>query len=378
MKKMICIPLVLLCLLSLCVSGGTAAASSAPAPAAEAEPLEPYETVESDYGFDFEYPEEYQNLKGELALVLTSFGNNSGTMELYYVNVPEEERAAFRESLSYEARSFAAEAPEWMSKYNNCCIFTIQAIKDDDSYVRYLETQTPLSYLEENPWPDRPEQVTRLTIPVYLQTLSLDNGWKLVIQRDELYTYEGEPVSPMDLFWFADPDQRKEAVSLYEKPELFIGGLKAGDWVQYGKVGDRVSFETLTLEGETVTGDELFSGHKVTMVNIWATWCGPCVAEMPQLEQLNAAFAQENCQIIGLCVDAVNEEATAEALAILEKAGVTYPNIILSPEMKWANVNVFPTSFFIAEDGTILTESVEGAMINSYSGVLNQALAQVG
>ena len=46
--------------------------------------------------------------------------------------------------------------------------------------------------------------------------------------------------------------------------------------------------------------------------------------------------------------------------------------------MKWANVNVFPTSFFIAEDGTILTESVEGAMINSYSGVLNQALAQVG
>ena len=148
--------------------------------------------------------------------------------------------------------------------------------------------------------------------------------------------------------------------------------------MQYGEVGDRFSFDTLTLEGETVTSDELFSGHKVTMVNIWATWCGPCVAEMPQLEQLNAAFAQKDCQIIGLCVDAVNEEARAEALAILENAGVTYPNIVLSPEMKWAFVNIFPTSFFIAEDGTILTEPVEKAIINSYSGVLDQALAQVG
>ena len=246
MKKRICLLLVLLCLLSLCVCGGTAAASSAPTPTAEAEPtqeespaddsavpalepLEPYETVETGYGFVFEYPEEYQNLKGELALTLTSFGNNLGTMELYYVKVPEEERAAFRESLSYEPVSFDAEDPEWMSKYDKCCIFTIQAIKDDDSYVRYLEAQTPLSYLEENPWPDRPEYVTRLTIPVFLQTLSLDNGWKLVIQRHELYTYDGEPISPMDLFWFADPDQRKEAVSLYENPELFIGGLKAGD-----------------------------------------------------------------------------------------------------------------------------------------------------
>lgn len=378
MKKMICCLLALLCLMSLCVCGGTAAASSDPAPAEEAEALKPYEAIETGYGFRFEYPEEYQNLKGELAVTLTSFGNNSGTMELYYVKVPEEERAAFRESLTYEPVSFAAENPEWMEKYDKSCIFIIQAMRNDDSYVRYLEAQTPLSYLEDNPWPDRPEYVTRLSIPVYLQTLSLDNGWKLVIQRNEMYTYDAEPISPTDLFWFADPDQREEAVSLYERPELFIGGLKAGDWVQYGQVGDRVSFETLSLEGETVTGDDLFSGHKVTMVNIWATWCGPCVAEMPQLEQLNTAFAQKDCQIIGLCVDAVNDEAKAEALAILEEAGVTYPNIILSPEMKWANVNVFPTSFFIAEDGTILTESVEGAWINSYSEVLDQALAQLG
>ena len=328
----------------------------------------------------FEYPEEYQNLKGELALNLTSFGNTSGTMELYYVKVPEEERAAFRESLPHEAVSFAAERPEWMSKYENCRLFTIQAIKDDDSYVRALEAETPLAHIAnlEAEWPDRPENVTRATIPVYLQTLSLDNGWKLVVQRDELYTYDGEPVPPADLFWFLDADQREEAVSLHERPELFIGGLKAGDWVQYGQVGEKVSFETLTLNGDAITSGDLFSGHKVTMVNIWATWCQPCIAEMPQLEKLNAGFAEKDCQIIGLCVDAVNDEATAEALTILEKAGVTYPNIILSPEMKWANVGVFPTSFFISEDGTILTERVEGAYISSYPTVLGNALAQVG
>ena len=90
MKKMISLLLAMLCLLGLCAYGSSAASSAGPAPSAEPErdPLPPYETFETGYGFVFEYPEEYQNLKGELALTLTSFGNNSGTMELYYVKVP--------------------------------------------------------------------------------------------------------------------------------------------------------------------------------------------------------------------------------------------------------------------------------------------------
>ncbi|MBO6041231.1 MAG: TlpA family protein disulfide reductase, partial [Oscillospiraceae bacterium] len=139
---------------------------------------------------------------------------------------------------------------------------------------------------------------------------------------------------------------------------------------------DRIAFETETLQGDKITSKDLFTGHKVTMINLWATWCPPCVGEMPDLEKLNATFAEQDCQIVGVCLDAREERALKEALQILEENGVTYPNVLLSGEMDWANVPAIPTSFFVGEDGTILTEPVVGAYIPGYQQALKEALGK--
>ena len=65
-----------------------------------------------------------------------------------------------------------------------------------------------------------------------------------------------------------------------------------------------ISFETVDLEGNPVTSKELFADHKITMVNIWATWCTHCVRELPELERMSKEWAEQDCQIIGICDDA--------------------------------------------------------------------------
>ena len=75
--------------------------------------------------------------------------------------------------------------------------------------------------------------------------------------------------------------------------------------------GAAVSFETQDLDGNPVTSEELFADHKITMVNVWATWCSNCKAEMEELEALNKVWSALDCQIIGICDDAEEEESLA-------------------------------------------------------------------
>ena len=61
-----------------------------------------------------------------------------------------------------------------------------------------------------------------------------------------------------------------------------------------------ISFETTDLDGNAVTVEELFSQHKLTMINLWGTYCGPCIGEMPDLEILSQRLAEKDCAIVGL------------------------------------------------------------------------------
>ena len=94
--------------------------------------------------------------------------------------------------------------------------------------------------------------------------------------------------------------------------ELFIsdpGALTAG--VTLGKplpggsaqLPDLSSLEFMDLDGNPVDPAEIFAQHQVTMVNIWATYCGYCITEFPELEQLNLEMAKQDCAIIGVCTD---------------------------------------------------------------------------
>ena len=69
---------------------------------------------------------------------------------------------------------------------------------------------------------------------------------------------------------------------------------------------ERLQFETQDLEGNACDSKELFALHDLTLVNIWATWCGPCIEEMPALEKI---YQEGEIGVVGI---ARSEEHTSE------------------------------------------------------------------
>ena len=61
------------------------------------------------------------------------------------------------------------------------------------------------------------------------------------------------------------------------------------------KIGDVLTFETTDLDGNPVKSENLFAGHKVTMINVWGTWCTHCIIELPDLEDLSHELEEKGC-----------------------------------------------------------------------------------
>ena len=159
-----------------------------------------------------------------------------------------------------------------------------------------------------------------------------------------------------------------------EEPGLVMIVLRS-----VGTAGDTVAFETTDLAGNPVSSEALFAESKVTMINLWATWCGPCVSELPELGALAEEFAAQDCQIVGVCYDATDPETVAEAQRLLAEAGADYLNLA-APE----NVDdvlpteVVPTTFFVDKDGNLLVDPVLGADFDGYRAALAESLELVG
>lgn len=128
----------------------------------------------------------------------------------------------------------------------------------------------------------------------------------------------------------------------------------------------QVTFECQDMEGNTVSAS-VFSESKLTMVNVWATYCNPCLREMPGLGELAGEYEPEDFQIIGIISDVQEDADTAaidNAAALIERTGANYTHLLLNESVYFAlltEVTAVPTTFFVDENGVVL-DTVIGAM----------------
>ena len=127
-----------------------------------------------------------------------------------------------------------------------------------------------------------------------------------------------------------------------------------------------INFEGTDIEGNVVTS-EIFSQSKLTMVNVWATYCNPCLSEMPGLGELADEFDEEEFRIIGIISDVVEGEEQELAEDLIERTQAGYTHLLLNESIYNAlltDVAAVPTTFFIDENGIVL-DTVVGAMKKS-------------
>lgn len=140
-------------------------------------------------------------------------------------------------------------------------------------------------------------------------------------------------------------------------------------------IGQKLSFTTTDLDGNTVTSEELFEKYDVVMVNVWATWCHWCIEELPELEQINNRLAERNCAIVGLLGDGTDEETVALGKSQLAEAGCTYLNLV--PFDGWTDLfpmDGWPTSFFFDSTGKMVSSPIVGAATNQYESKIDSIL----
>jgi len=109
-------------------------------------------------------------------------------------------------------------------------------------------------------------------------------------------------------------------------------------------------FSLTGLDGRPVT--LAGSRGKVILLNFWATWCGPCRAEIPDLVELQNKY-QDRLQILGLVVDDDDQDAIKE---FTEKFSINYPVAIATNEIRlqYGGIAALPTSFVLDADGRIV------------------------
>ena len=148
------------------------------------------------------------------------------------------------------------------------------------------------------------------------------------------------------------------------------------------EAGTIVKFETTDLAGEPVSSEEIFAENTVTMINIWGTFCGPCVNEMPDLEVLHGRLADKGCGIIGVVCDVNGPDDTVQiqtAEEIIADTGVTYRNLLPWDGFDAAlPAEYIPTTYFVDSQGRLIGEAAVGARgADDYEALLNEALTSL-
>ena len=135
------------------------------------------------------------------------------------------------------------------------------------------------------------------------------------------------------------------------------------------KAGEKITFSGCDLKGNPVTS-EIFAENKVTMLNIWGTFCGPCIREMPDLAKLNEENKDKNFEVVGIIIDILDQKGKvdsgikANAELIIKKTGTDYIHIIPSDEMNngWLkDIQAVPTTIFVDSNGKQIDKPYVGS-----------------
>ena len=221
-----------------------------------------------------------------------------------------------------------------------------------------------------------------------------DSHTKLGESKDGKYSY----------YLSVKSDADAEAVEEFKKTEVKVIEMKArpengfvlaeksdleGDMVfsadSQNAVTDLSNLQTKDIDGKEFSGKD-FSDYDLTMVNVFATWCSPCVQEIPDLAEIQKEMKDKGVNIVGVVTDTVdqtgeNQEALEKAKLIRERSKAEYPFLIPDQNNfngRLSGIQAFPETFFVDKKGQIVGETYSGSRNKkAWIEIIEKELAKV-
>ncbi len=133
------------------------------------------------------------------------------------------------------------------------------------------------------------------------------------------------------------------------------------------------NFSFKDANGQERTFDT-FKG-KVTFVNFWATWCGPCKMELPDIIALSKEYSDKEVSFIGISTDR-GGNVVDDVRSFVQKSGIPYQIVISNDEVEeaYGNIHAIPTTFIIDANGKILQTFVGVRSKDVFAKAIDEAL----
>lgn len=207
-----------------------------------------------------------------------------------------------------------------------------------------------------------------------LQELEQSETYKAMMKEDEEFFYLVEKsynkvfLDNKETFWgplmllalssYLTPEQK----GLYEQfsqeaKDSYYGKLVYEELYPAGKIGQAVQpFTVKDDEGKEQTLQSLYAGKKYVLIDFWASWCGPCRKEIPNLKTLYTKYAGKGFQIVSISID---KDHAAWQKALKEE-GLEWPNFCSNEVANLYRVKAVPTMYLIDGKGILVALDLRG------------------
>ncbi|MBO4445162.1 MAG: AhpC/TSA family protein [Bacteroidaceae bacterium] len=182
-----------------------------------------------------------------------------------------------------------------------------------------------------------------------------DNAFGLTNLMSSYYSFEAEELAEVLDKFAANFPGNKDVARLVENNSKVLTTSKGKPYID---------FEMTDLDNNPVKLSDLMAGNKVTLVDFWASWCGPCRQEMPKVKEAYAAYKDKGFGIVGVSLD-------SDTLA--------WKNCVADMELPWKHmsdlkgwesagaalygVRAIPATVLVGEDGVIIARDLRGDAI---------------